>query len=165
MAIDIAVDFRSLGRNAAESSSFPNAYAPSKQKMVVIVFLFHSNYRLLIPHEARTTSQVMACSARNRGNLGEVFLSKKCFRTPAVLGKSSAIPVCLSESCLSNDVTRALRYSRVFNTSPVLSLAASLLAGKLFLALFYDTDFPTLLPHSLSMPPTIVHKCLKINSN
>ena len=28
----------------------------------------------------------------------------------SVLGKSSAIPVCLSESCLSNDVTRALRY-------------------------------------------------------
>ena len=28
----------------------------------------------------------------------------------SVLGKSSAIPVCLSESCLSHDVTRALRY-------------------------------------------------------
>ena len=44
------------------------------------------------------------------------FSFKKCvLRTPAVLetvlGKSSAIPVCLSESCLSHDVTRALCYS------------------------------------------------------
>ena len=43
------------------------------------------------------------------------FSFKKCvLRTPAVLetvlGKSSAIPVCLSESCLSHDVTRALCY-------------------------------------------------------
>ena len=29
------------------------------------------------------------------GNLGKVFVSKMCF---SVLGKSSAIPVCLSES-------------------------------------------------------------------
>ena len=28
----------------------------------------------------------------------------------SVLGKSSVIPVCLSESCLSHDVTRALCY-------------------------------------------------------
>ena len=37
-----------------------------------------------------------------------------CLGTPyvseTVLGKSSAIPVCLSESCLSHDVTRALCY-------------------------------------------------------
>ena len=43
------------------------------------------------------------------------FSFKKCvLRTPAVLetvlGKSSAIPVCLSESCLSYDVARALCY-------------------------------------------------------
>ena len=40
------------------------------------------------------------------------FSLKKCvLRTPAVLEtKSSAIPVCLSESCLSYDVARALCY-------------------------------------------------------
>ena len=54
---------------------------------------------MIIPHETRTTS---ACSERTRENLGEVLVSKMSFKTPAVLesvlGKSSAIPVSLSES-------------------------------------------------------------------
>ena len=53
---------------------------------------------------------------RNRGNPGEFFVSKKL--TPAVLegvlGKSSTIPVCLAQSCLSHDVTRALCYLTSF---------------------------------------------------
>ena len=43
------------------------------------------------------------------------FSFQKCvLEAPAVLesvlGRSSAIPVCLSESCLSHDVTRVLCY-------------------------------------------------------
>ena len=53
------------------------------------------------------------------------FSFKKCvLRTPAVLetvlGKSSAIPICLSESCLSHDVTRALCYCAVVARAPSL---------------------------------------------
>ena len=60
------------------------------------------NRMQMIPNEAQTIS---ACSVRNRGNLGEVFVSfRKC------LVKLSAVPVCLSESCLSRDVTRTLRH-------------------------------------------------------
>ena len=67
---------------------------------------------IILPDEAQTTS---ACYERNRGNPGEVLVSIKCFRNNGYfincfLGESPAIPVCLSESCLSYDVTRELRY-------------------------------------------------------
>ncbi len=61
-------------------------------------------------------SKTSACFERYRGNLGKVFvlIIKSVLETPAVLenvqGKSSAILVCLSESCLSHDITSALCY-------------------------------------------------------
>ena len=56
------------------------------------------------------------CPERNRGNPGEFLFQKSV--TPAVLegvlGKLSAIPVCLAQSCLSHDVTRTLCYLTSF---------------------------------------------------
>ena len=64
------------------------------------------------PHEAQTTS---AFSERNRGNLGEVFVSQKCFRNTGCLIECFTKIVrhsglVLSESFLSHEVTRVLRW-------------------------------------------------------
>ena len=86
-------------------------------KLIIYIYFWIAKRRITknrmlndyIPHEAHTTS---ACSEWTRGNLGEVLVSEMCFGdTGCGLGKSSAICVCLSESCLSHDVIRALCYS------------------------------------------------------
>ena len=96
--------------------------SPCLEGLLVLQFSsLHKNQHLQIPIAKRAKSRI-ECKSLNspRDSVNRsVFWGKyrECRRSfcfSSVLkksSKSSTIPVCLSESCLSHDVTRALRYS------------------------------------------------------
>ena len=73
-----------------------------------------SKNRMQITEFSSRLSQHKRVLREITGNVGEVFVSQ-VFKEHRLLplkksSKSSTIPACLSQSCLSHDVTRVLRY-------------------------------------------------------
>ena len=76
--------------------------------------------QITIGNSLQDSVNILGQSERNTGNVGEVFVSKvfyehQLFTSLKKSSKSSTIPVCLSESCLSHDVICVLHYLKVYH--------------------------------------------------